>query len=161
MAQTRKRTAKSGAPEHQDRDSLTSSAVADPHAVAFGERQKAPTLYDDPTVATPGVLEDIDEEDEGGPYALVDADAPLINLDPSVDNRDQVQPMLDTLAQDAVENAAAQGTATATISSHESDAIDVEAQMEEQEAKREEQREATAKSREESRSAAEKAAAKK
>ena len=152
MAQTKKPAAKSDASSHEDRDSLTSSAVADPHAVAYGERQKAPNRYDDPTEATPGVLEDIDEEEGAGPYALVDADAPS-DLDPSVDNRDQVQPMLDTLAESATEDAAAQGTATAAINAHESDAVDVEAQMEDQAEKRDEAREATAKSREEARSA--------
>ena len=33
-----------------------------------------PSRYDDPTVATPGQLDDIDEEVEGqGPQALIDA----------------------------------------------------------------------------------------
>ena len=137
---------------HEDVDTLTSSAVADPHAVAFAERQKAPTLYDDPTVATPGKIEDLDE-DAGQPSALIDPDLPS-GLDPSVDNRDQVQPMLDTLAADAQEHAAAQGLAVAAINAHESDAVDVEAEMAEQERKREEAREATAASREEARSAA-------
>jgi len=154
MAENRKSAPRSSdQTSHQDRDSLTSSAVADPHGVAFAERQRDPNRYDDPTVATPGVLDDIDEEvEDAGPQALIDADAPEINLDPSVDNRDQVQPMLDTLAEDAVENAAAQGNVTAAINAHESDAVDVEAQMEEQAAKRDERREALAASREEARS---------
>lgn len=74
----------------------------DPHAEAFAERQRD-TRYDDPTVATPGVLEDIDE-DAGHPTALVAADTPSA-LDPSVDNRDQVQPMLDRLAESVKEEA--------------------------------------------------------
>jgi hypothetical protein len=147
MAQTRKSGTKSTEPDHQDRDTLTSSAVADPHAVAFAERQRDPSRYDNPTIATPGQLEDIDE-DAGKPTALVDPDAPS-DLDPSVDNRDQVQPMLDTLAESTKEDALAQGAlATAAINAHESDAVDVEALTEEQNAKREEQRSATAESRE-------------
>jgi hypothetical protein len=153
MAQTRKSGTKSTPAEHQDRDTLTSSAVADPHAVAFAERQRDPSRYDNPTVATPGVLEDVDE-DAGGPVALVDPDAPS-GLDPSVDNRDQVQPMLDTLAESTKEDALAQGAlATAAINAHESDAVDVEALTEEQNAKREEQRSAVAESREENRATA-------
>ena len=62
--------------------------------------------------------------------------------------------MLDTLADDAEENAAAQGAATAAINAHASDAVDVAAQMEEQKAKREESRAALAASREENRATA-------
>lgn len=160
MAQTRKSGTKNTPREHQDRDTLTSSAVADPHAVAFAERQRDPNRYDDPTVATPGQLDDIDE-DAGSPQALVDPDAPS-GLDPSVDNRDQVQPMLDTLAESAEEDALAQGAlATAAINAHETDAVDVEALTEEQNAKREEQRKAVAAGREENRASATEPAAKK
>lgn len=80
--------------------------VPDVHAEAAAERRRAPALYDDPTVATPGVIEDV--EGEGGPTALVDAESPS-GLDASIDNRDQVQPMLDTLYQDAVESQEAEG----------------------------------------------------
>jgi len=131
--------------QHVDRDKLTSSAVADPHSVAFAERQRD-GRYDDPTVATPGVLEDLDD-DAGQPEALIDADAPS-DLDPSVDNRDQVQPMLDTLAESTREDAIAQGAlATAAINAHESDAVDVESLRAEQDAKREERSSALRESR--------------
>jgi hypothetical protein len=158
MAETRKptrRTDKSGDASHQDADSLTSSAVADPHAVAFAERQQAPTLYDDPTVATPGVLDDeikgtAERAESGGPLAYVDSDLP-VGLDPSVDNRDQVQPMLDSLYQDAVEAQGGQAQAVAAINAHESDAVDVEQQLKDQEARDEEARSEVAKSREEAR----------
>ena len=80
---------------------LPDVAVAEPHAVAFASAGLRPSTTI-PTVATPGVLEDIDE-DEAGPQSLVDADSPS-GLDASVDNRDQVQPMLDTLYKDAVES---------------------------------------------------------
>jgi hypothetical protein len=83
------------------------------HAEAYAERQRAPGLYEDPTIATPGILEDI--EGDAGPTALVSAeDPPGIDppLDPSVDNRDQVQPMLDKLYEDAVAQREAQAEAT-------------------------------------------------
>jgi hypothetical protein len=73
--------------------------VPNVHAEAYVERQKDPR-YDDPTVATPGVLED--PVSEGTPVALVDPDEPS-DLDASVDNRDQVQPVLDKLYEDALE----------------------------------------------------------
>jgi hypothetical protein len=147
-------TKKSTATEHVDRDSLTTSAVADPHAKAFAERQRDPNRYENPTIATPGVLGDIDEDDDermaiAGRTTLVDPDAPS-DLDPSVDNRDQVQPMLDTIAESVGEDPA---QATYAINAHESDAVDVEALNEEAAAKREENREALAKQREEARSA--------
>jgi hypothetical protein len=91
---TTKKTSRSGDEE----------VVPDVHAEAAAERMRAPTVYDDPTIATPGVLEDV--EGEAGPQALVDSDTPS-GLDTSVDNRDQVQPMLDTLYKDAVESAEA------------------------------------------------------
>ena len=154
---TARRSGKTGAEgTHQDRDTLTSSAVADPHAVAFAERQQAPTLYDDPTVATPGVLDDelkgVEPRSEvGGPTALIDSDLP-VGLDPSVDNRDQVQPMLDTLYTDAVESQGGQSQAVAAINAHESDAVDVEQQMKDEESRRDEAKSDLAKSREEARS---------
>lgn len=152
MAQTKRRPRSETS--HEDRDRLTSSAVADPHATAFAERQRDPARYDNPTIATPGVLEDIDEDEvEGVPgrVGLIDADAPS-DLDPSVDNRDQVQPMLDTIA-DATEDDPA--LATAVINAHESDAVDVQAMMEEQQQRREEARAALAQSREANRAVAE------
>jgi hypothetical protein len=88
---TTKKTTRSGDEE----------VVPNVHAEAYAERQRAPGLYENPTIATPGVLEDI--EDEGGPQALVDPDVPEPGLDISVDNRDQVQPMLDGLYKDALE----------------------------------------------------------
>ncbi len=153
MAQTKKPSSRTS--EHVDRDTITTSAVADPHSTAFAERQRDPNRYDDPTVATPGVLEDIDEDDDDGTGAgvlgrgrLIDPDDPAVSLDPSVDNRDQVQPMLDTLADAAQDDPA---VATYAINAHQSDAVDVEELMEEQKAKRQENREALAKSREENR----------
>ncbi len=92
-------------------------AVADPHAEAFAERQKD-ARYDDPTVSTPGVLEDAAGE---GPTALVDPEAEGdVGLDPGIDNRDQVQPMLDKLASDAEEKAEEQKEAAAAASSSSS-----------------------------------------
>lgn len=147
MAQTKKSSTQGG---HVDRDVITTSAVADPHAQAFAERQRDPNRYDDPTVATPGQLDDIDEDEGGiaGRHSMIDSDAPS-DLDPSVDNRDQVQPMLDTIAENVGEDPS---QATYAINAHESDAVDVEAQMEEQAAKREENRAAVAKQRDEARS---------
>src|SRR5436190_21067103 len=134
MAQTKKPSTRSGESGHQDRDTLTSSAVADPHALAFAERQRDPNRYDNPTIATPGVLDDIDEDMTGTSQALIDPDTPS-GLDPSVDNRDQVQPMLDTLAEQTREDPFSQGAlATAATNPHESDAVDVEALQEEQQA---------------------------
>jgi hypothetical protein len=73
--------------------------VPNVHAEAYVERLKDPR-YDDPTVATPGVLED--PVSDGTPVALVNPDEPS-DLDATVDNRDQVQPVLDTLYEDALE----------------------------------------------------------
>jgi hypothetical protein len=84
------------------------------HAEAWAERQRD-GRYDDPTVATPGVLEDI--EGEGGPVALVDPENDPVGdpaLDPELDNRDQVQPMLDTLRKDAEAQAEAAAEAPAS-----------------------------------------------
>jgi hypothetical protein len=74
--------------------------VPNVHAEAFAERQRDPNRYDDPTIATPGILEDV--EGDGHPAALIDPGQD-VGLDPAVDNRDQVQPMLDTLYADAIE----------------------------------------------------------
>jgi hypothetical protein len=153
MAQTKKPSARTT--DHVDRDSITTSAVADPHSTAFAERQRDPNRYENPTIATPGILDDIDEEEDDGLGAgvvgrgrLIDPDDPAVSLDPGVDNRDQVQPMLDTLADAAEDDPA---VATYAINAHESDAVDVEALMEEQKAKRDENRQALAKSREQAR----------
>lgn len=150
MAPTKKSAAEESG--HKDVDTLTSSAVADPHAVAFAERQRDPSRYDNPTIATPGVLDDIGDDVTGSWQAHVDPDTPS-GLDPSVDNRDQVQPMLDTISRETREDPLASGAlATAATNAHESDAVDVEALQAEQDAKREEQREAVAASREDVRS---------
>lgn len=83
------------------------------HAEAWAERQRDPGRYEDPAIPTPGVLEDVDEETYF--KSLVEAeDAPGVDppLDPTVDNRDQVQPMLDTIRQDLVDKREAQGMET-------------------------------------------------
>lgn len=80
----------------------TATPLADelnPHAAAFLERAKAPMLYDDPSIATPGKLRNLDEID--GPVSLVHSD-PDGDIDPSVDNRDEVQALLE-LNQDGLE----------------------------------------------------------
>lgn len=95
-------------------DTVEEGAVGNVHAEAWAERQRDPARYEDPTVSTPGVLEDI--EGDAGPQALVDpeGDDPAKDhpLDPSVDNRTEVQPMLDTLHADALEHNEAQGART-------------------------------------------------
>ena len=62
---------------------------------------RAPSLYDDPVVATPGVLEDV--EGEAGPTGARQCRR-AVRARLRIDNRDQVQPMLDSLYTDAVES---------------------------------------------------------
>lgn len=80
-------------------DKATLAEQLNPHGAAFAERQKAPALYDDPTIATPGKLKGV--EDYVGPHALVEVDEEVGENDPdnpvdvSVDNRSEVQAVLE------------------------------------------------------------------
>jgi hypothetical protein len=84
-------------------DTIAEGAMRNVHAEAWSQRRRDPARYEDPTISTPGILDDV--EGEPGPHAMVSAeDSPAADrpLDPSIDARDQVQPMLDTLYTDAL-----------------------------------------------------------